>query len=131
MLSEDESYILTVFTGLYGALFKAALERSGYTVRFAYSADEIIAKMKEARPIFVICYVGLSNIDGLDLIQSIRAIHEFSDLPVLAVIPEAQNTLAQYAEVSGASKVLILPFTPNTVVGFANSIKETSELRQT
>ena len=124
MLSQDEPYVLTVFTGLYGALFKAALERSGYAVRFAYSEDEIIAKMKAARPIFILCYVGLSNIDGLNLIRSIRASHEFSDLPILAVISEAQNTLAQYAEDSGANKALLIPFTPNTVVDFANSIKK-------
>jgi two-component system chemotaxis response regulator CheY len=74
-----------------------------------------LQKLKRGGFGFVIVDWNMPNMDGLTLLQSIRADTELKELPVLMVTAEAKKESILAAAQSGASGYVVKPFTCATL----------------
>jgi two-component system chemotaxis response regulator CheY len=79
--------------------------------------DGVIAlnKLKQTEYDFVVCDWNMPNMDGLTLLQTIRADANLSHLPVLMVTAEAKKENIIAAAQAGASGYVVKPFTGATL----------------
>ncbi len=81
----------------------------------AEDGQAALAKLKRDSFDFVISDWNMPNMDGLQLLQSIRADPALAALPVLMVTAEAKKENIIAAAQSGASGYIVKPFTAATL----------------
>ena len=92
------------------------LKDLGYTnVDEAEDGQMGLNKLKSGGYEFVISDWNMPNMDGLAMLQSIRADAELSKLPVLMVTAEAKKENIIAAAQAGASGYVVKPFTAATL----------------
>jgi len=74
-----------------------------------------LAKLKSAAFDFVVSDINMPNMNGFQLLQSIRADESLKGLPVLMVTAEARKEDIVTAAQSGASGYIVKPFTKATL----------------
>ena len=105
-----------------GTRLREALERSGYRVREAVSAVELLGELSPAlgsldRPALVVVSVSESDSQVLDILE---ALEESSGLPpCIALVPKDRNDLRDRAFENGVTAVIETPCAPHTVVAIA------------
>jgi two-component system, response regulator FlrC len=97
------------------------LELGGYDdVSFAGSGKEAVRFCQERAMDLVITDLVMPDMDGLELIRSLRQSH--SNLPILAISGAAVNDLLKMAIALGAVGALEKPFTPGDLVAMVDKI---------
>lgn len=88
--------------------------------------DGVIAlqKLKASDFDFVVTDWNMPNMDGLTLLQSIRANPQLAHLPVLMITAEAKKENIIEAAQAGASGYIVKPFTAGTLSEKLNKIFE-------
>ena len=106
-------------------MIKNALTKSGYS-NFVEAQDgaEAVKKYEEEKPDLVIMDITMPNMDGLELLKTIRADGAMSALPVLMVTAEAKKENIIAAAQAGASGYVVKPFTAATLEEKLNKIFE-------
>ena len=84
-------------------------------VEEAEDGVEALAKLRAGGFDFVISDWNMPNMDGLQLLQTIRADAAMSSLPVLMVTAEAKKENIIAAAQAGASGYVVKPFTAATL----------------
>ena len=74
-----------------------------------------LAKLKGGRFDFVVSDINMPNMNGFDLLRSIRADDTLKALPVLMVTAEAKKEDIITAAQAGASGYIVKPFTKATL----------------
>ncbi len=97
-------------------IIRNLLKELGYS-NVDEAEDGLIAlnKLKQLPYDFVVCDWNMPNMDGLTLLQSIRADPHLSHLPVLMVTAEAQKENIIAAAQAGANGYVVKPFTGITL----------------
>ena len=97
-------------------IIRNLLKELGYS-NVDEAEDGLIAfnKLKQGLYDFVVCDWNMPNMDGLTLLQTIRADPNLSNLPVLMVTAEAQKENIIAAAQAGASGYVVKPFTGATL----------------
>ncbi|HEY0209310.1 chemotaxis response regulator CheY [Acerihabitans sp.] len=85
---------------------------------------DALTKLRAGRIDFVISDWNMPNMDGLALLQNIRADGEMAKLPVLMVTAEAKKENIIAAAQAGASGYVVKPFTAATLEEKLNKIFE-------
>lgn len=83
-----------------------------------------LAKLKAGSYEFVISDWNMPNMDGLQMLQAIRADAALSHLPVLMVTAEAKKENIIAAAAAGASGYVVKPFTAATLDEKISKIRE-------
>ncbi|MCY0386030.1 chemotaxis response regulator CheY [Robbsia sp. Bb-Pol-6] len=83
-----------------------------------------LAKLKGGSYEFVISDWNMPNMDGLQMLQAIRADAALSHLPVLMVTAEAKKENIIAAAAAGASGYVVKPFTAATLDEKISKIRE-------
>lgn len=83
-----------------------------------------LAKLKAGSYDFVISDWNMPNMDGLQMLQAIRADAALSHLPVLMVTAEAKKENIIAAAAAGASGYVVKPFTAATLDEKISKIRE-------
>ena len=92
------------------------LKELGYSsVEEAEDGGAALAKLKRDTFDFVISDWNMPGMDGLQLLQAVRADPSLSALPVLMVTAEAKKENIIAAAQSGASGYIVKPFTAATL----------------
>ena len=92
------------------------LKELGYSsVEEAEDGSAALAKLKRDTFDFVISDWNMPGMDGLQLLQAVRADPALSALPVLMVTAEAKKENIIAAAQSGASGYIVKPFTAATL----------------
>ena len=92
------------------------LKELGYTnVDEAEDGAVALQKLKNSSFGFVISDWNMPNMDGLTLLQSIRADAQLKHIPVLMVTAEAKKENIIAAAQAGASGYVVKPFTAGTL----------------
>ena len=92
------------------------LKELGYTnVDEAEDGDMALAKLRGEPFDFVISDWNMPNMDGLTMLQNIRADPALSKLPVLMVTAEAKKENIIAAAQAGANGYIVKPFTAATL----------------
>ena len=92
------------------------LKELGYTnVEEAEDGADGLAKLKQGGYEFVVSDWNMPNMDGLTMLQNIRADAALKSLPVLMVTAEAKKENIIAAAQAGANGYVVKPFTAATL----------------
>ena len=92
------------------------LKELGYSnVEEAEDGVDVLAKLRSGNFDFVVSDWNMPNMDGLTMLQTIRADAALSKLPVLMVTAEAKKENIIAAAQAGANGYVVKPFTAATL----------------
>ena len=115
IIVEDDPFLIDIY--------KDKLEESGYAVETVEDGDQVLNKITEARPDLVLLDIILPNVDGWEILRTIRNKPDTKDLKVIILSNLGQKEEVEKGVDLGATKYLIKAhFTPSEV------IKEIKEL---
>lgn len=91
-------------------LLKIALEGFGYGTETFETAEEGLARLREARPSMVIFDWMLPGMDGTEAIRQIRRMPEFLDLPIMLLTAREKELDKVVGLDCGADDYMVKPF---------------------
>jgi CheY-like chemotaxis protein len=104
-------------------LIRVLLEERGASVRTAGSAVEALDAFSDAAPDVLISDIGMQDMDGLALIQRVRAAgHETSRIPAIALTAFARSEDRTRAMLAGYNLHLAKPIEPAELVAAVASL---------
>ena len=103
-------------------LIQVNLERQGYQVETANNGAQALEKIRASRPDLVVSDVMMPEMDGFELLRSIRADARLADLPVIMLTAKAQDVDVMRGYSGGADMYLTKPFNPIELLNFVKRI---------
>lgn len=104
LVADDDADILVLVT--------TVLERSGHEVMTARDGAEAFAVAQRRRPDLAVLDVSMPELDGLEVLQRLRANAGTSDLPVVLLSAQAQEADVALGFATGADAYVRKPFSP-------------------
>ncbi|MDH4027597.1 MAG: response regulator, partial [Nitrospirota bacterium] len=93
-------------------IVKNLLKQIGYTnIEEAEDGAQAYDKVKNGGYGFVVSDWNMPNMDGLELVKSVRSNPAIKDLPILMVTAEAEKDKVVAAIQAGVSNYIVKPFT--------------------
>jgi len=108
LVADDDEDIL--------ALVGNVLAKAGYDVTKASNGAEALERVRSVRPRVAVLDVAMPELDGVEVLRSLRADPETSDIPVILLTARAQEADVKLGYAEGASKYLRKPFSPRELV---------------
>ena len=100
-----------------------ALKEAGFDVVEAVDGRDGVDKLAADPGIkMVICDVNMPKMNGLELLEKVRADARFATLPVLMLTTEGQPELIAKAKSLGARGWMVKPFKPEQLVAAAKKL---------
>jgi two-component system chemotaxis response regulator CheY len=93
-----------------------ALLSKGYEIIPVCDGMEALEKMPNENVSLIITDLNMPNIDGFELIKSIRSNEEYKDIPIIILSSLAGNTDIEQGLCYGANSYLLKPFDPNRIL---------------
>jgi two-component system chemotaxis response regulator CheY len=88
-----------------------ALKEAGFDVIAAVDGIDALAQLKAATAVVaVIADINMPRMDGLEMLERIKADPKYAALPVVMLTTEGQPDLVQRAKAAGAKGWLVKPF---------------------
>jgi len=103
-------------------LIQVNLERHGYQVETANNGAQALAKIRQNRPDLLVSDVMMPEMDGFELLASIRRDPNLMDLPVIMLTAKAQDKDVLEGYKTGADMYLTKPFNPQELLAFVKRI---------
>jgi len=100
---DDEDILLLVTT---------RLRRDGLDIISARSGDEALALARERRPALAVLDIGMPGLDGIQVLEQIRADDDLRHIVVLLLTAKAQESDVRRAFEAGADAYVKKPFSP-------------------
>ena len=104
LVADDDDDILLLVT--------TRLRRDGFDVVSASSGDQALALAREHKPALAVLDIGMPGLDGLEVLEQIRADDELRDMLVLLLTAKAQESDVRRGYESGADAYVKKPFSP-------------------
>lgn len=107
--------------------------KGGWNVETFYSAKEVLERLKSKKPSLIVTDLDMPEMDGIELIQNIKANPKFADLAVLVMTSLHENHVRFQSFKAGAIHFVNKPINPYELEAAVRSIlmqfsKITSEL---
>jgi len=100
-----------------------ALKQAGFATLEAADGREAIVTLDANRNIdMVVCDVNMPNVNGLEMVERVKAKPEFGKLPILMLTTEGQPSLIRRAREAGAVGWIVKPFDANQLVQAARHL---------
>ncbi len=97
-------------------ILKMTLARCGYNdVSEAGDGKEAIEKCQAESFNVVLTDWNMPNMDGMELILSLRALPQYAEVPIMMVTTEGAKDDVIEALTRGANSYIVKPFTPETL----------------
>ncbi|HHN64583.1 MAG TPA: chemotaxis protein CheY [Nitrospirae bacterium] len=97
-------------------IVKNVLKQLGYSnIEEAENGAEALKKLRAKKFDFVVSDWNMPNMDGLEMLKTIRSDSELKDLPVLMVTAEAEKDKVIAAIKAGVNNYIVKPFTAETL----------------
>ena len=100
---DDEDILLLVTT---------RLRRDGFEILSASSGDEALALARERRPVLAVLDIGMPGLDGVQVLEHIRADEDLQGIRVLLLTAKAQESDVRRGFDAGADGYVKKPFSP-------------------
>ncbi len=100
---DDDDILLLVAT---------RLRRDGYEIIEARDGDEALVLLREHVPAVAVLDVGMPGLDGLQVLEAIRASDELAGIRVLLLTAKAQEQDVRRGYAAGADGYMKKPFSP-------------------
>ena len=101
---------------LWRAATKDVLEKAGFGVRVATSAEQALDVIQEKMPDLILTDIAVPGIDGIELCRRLRADARTHSIPVLAVTGYGDRSYPDRVIGAGANQVLIKPCSPDVLI---------------
>ncbi|PYT09086.1 MAG: hypothetical protein DMF60_03275 [Acidobacteria bacterium] len=98
-------------------LMKAMLELEGLEVLLAVDGMDGIEQARRESPVLIITDIAMPRLNGIEMIEQLRAMPEFMSAPILAVTSYGIEK-AMEARIAGASHALARPIHNDLLLGF-------------
>jgi DNA-binding response OmpR family regulator len=105
LVADDDDDILLLVT--------TRLRRDGFDVVAARNGEEALALAKERRPAVAVLDIGMPGLDGLEVLQRIRADDDRAGTRVLLLTAKAQESDVRRGYDAGADAYVRKPFSPS------------------
>jgi DNA-binding response OmpR family regulator len=100
---DDEDILLLVTT---------RLKRDGFEIVQASNGDEALAVARERRPDLAVLDIGMPGLDGVEVLEQIRADDDLRAMKVLLLTAKAQESDVRRGFDAGADGYVKKPFSP-------------------
>ena len=104
LVADDDDDILLLVT--------TRLRRDGFEVISARNGEEALALAKERKPAIAVLDIGMPKLDGLEVLEKIRADVALQGMLVLLLTAKAQESDVRRGYESGADAYVRKPFSP-------------------
>ncbi len=104
LVADDDDDILLLVT--------TRLKRDGFEVIQASSGDLALDLARERRPAVAVLDIGMPGLDGLQVLEQIRADEELRETKVLLLTAKAQESDVRRGYDTGADAYVKKPFSP-------------------
>ena len=101
------------------------LKSRGYTVVFAENGLDALEKLGTDSVSLILTDINMPYMDGLELLNTIRADPGWANIPVLMITTESDDSEKEKALNSGANGYLVKPVTGNVIAQKIETILET------
>ncbi len=98
------------------------LKANGWEVVAARDGIEALEQIARQRPAAVLLDIEMPRMDGYELMASIRAQEQYSDLPLIALTSRAASKHRQRAMQLGANEYIIKPYQYQALLGIINRL---------
>ncbi|WP_423821845.1 chemotaxis response regulator CheY [Salinisphaera sp. SPP-AMP-43] len=125
MASADMNFLVVDDFSTMRRIVRNLLKELGYNnIEEAEDGAEALNKLASGNFQFVVSDWNMPNLDGLEMLKTIRADDNLKHLPVLMVTAEAKKENIVAAAQAGASGYVVKPFTAATLEEKMNKIFE-------
>lgn len=100
-------------------LLSTLLEIDGFDVSVAPTGREVVALAQQVRPDLILMDYHLEDIDGVQVVQRLRALPAFQQTPIIVV---SGMNVENEALAAGATRFLMKPFDPDSLQHLFNSL---------
>jgi DNA-binding response OmpR family regulator len=100
---DDEDILLLVTT---------RLRRDGFDIISARTGDEALALVRERRPTLAVLDIGMPGLDGVQVLEQIRADDDLREMLVVLLTAKAQESDVRRGFEAGADAYVKKPFSP-------------------
>lgn len=100
------------------------LEQNGYDTRRAFTGQEGIDQALAAPPDFIILDIQLSDMDGIEVLKTIRRSSLDGKIPIIAMTSYAMSGDRARLMAAGCSGYIEKPIDPEAVIGQIRAIVE-------
>jgi DNA-binding response OmpR family regulator len=104
LVADDDDDILLLVT--------TRLRRDGFEVISARNGEEALALAQERHPAIAVLDIGMPKLDGLEVLQRIRADDTLKEMRVLLLTAKAQESDVRRGYEAGADAYVRKPFSP-------------------
>jgi DNA-binding response OmpR family regulator len=105
VVADDDADILLLVT--------TRLKRDGYEVVSASSGDRALELVREHKPKLAVLDIGMPGLDGLEVLEQIRADESLNGTRVLLLTAKAQESDVRRGYDTGADAYVKKPFSPS------------------
>ncbi len=99
-----------------------ALKQAGFSTAEAGDGKEGLDKITAGGIDMVICDVNMPNMNGLEMVEQVKAKPEFSALPIVMLTTEGQPAMIKRAKEAGAKGWIVKPFDANQLIQAAKHL---------
>jgi two-component system chemotaxis response regulator CheY len=92
------------------------LRSAGYQVVEAVDGADALEKLKAEAVHLVITDLNMPNLDGIELVKTIRAGGGHKFVPIVFLTTESQDAKKQQAKAAGATGWIVKPFRPEQLI---------------
>ena len=114
LVADDDEDIL--------ALVGTVLGKAGYEVAKASNGAEALDLLRRRRPRVVVLDVAMPELDGMEVLRSVRADPDTAALPVIMLTARAQEEDVRAAYADGASNYVRKPFSPRELLALVQEL---------
>ena len=98
------------------------LQASGYVVETAMTGAEALKRLMVSRPDLLITDVMMPEMDGYELVASLRSDEHLADLPVIMLTARVEDADVAQGYTAGTDLYLTKPFNPAELIAFVQRI---------
>lgn len=92
------------------------LKEAGYNVLEAEDGKEALTVLGSSQADIIITDLNMPNMDGIELIKSLRANPSYKATPILMLTTEADDTKKNAGREAGATGWIVKPFNPDKLL---------------
>lgn len=109
-------------SGSIRQMLSFVLSEAGFEVKAAEDGQEALNMAPGFAPHLVITDLNMPNINGIELVKSLRGLPDFKFIPILVLTTEGQEENKQAGRAAGATGWLVKPFLPEKLLAVVKKV---------
>jgi two-component system, chemotaxis family, chemotaxis protein CheY len=103
-------------------MISVTLKSAGYDVVQATDGLQALELVKNKKIDLVLTDINMPNMDGISLIQALRARPNFRFTPILTLTTESGTDMKQKGKAAGATGWIVKPFNPDQLLAVLKKV---------